>query len=157
MKGNFREKREKTYRIKGFNPDSVNHMVRFLYGFEVNDEVKDPEELFRLGDMYEVEALKHAAIILMGKDITKENVFTTIEMLEKNEVNLIFMKCVDYVKKNFTIKTLADQGMLQKCPKLAIELLKDFSLNSAVHTVSTIREASQISYCHIFSSPHKYD
>ena len=99
MHGSFRENREKIYRIKGFKSDSVKHIVRFLYGFEVTEEVEDPAELFRLGDMYEVEDLKHAASNLMGKNITGENVFTIIEIVEKNEADPIFLKCVAYVKK----------------------------------------------------------
>jgi len=144
MFGGFRENKKKKYRITDFKPDSVKCMVRFLYGFEVTKGVEDPEELLRLGDMYEVEGLKELAINLIEKNITQENVFTIIEIADTHKVDETFEKCVDFVKQNFSVRSLSEKGLLDKYPKLAIAYLKKYELGSTVQTFKYLRDASQI-------------
>ena len=139
MNGDFKENKEKKYRIKDFKPDSVKQMVKFLYGFEVTEDVEEPEELFRLGDMYDMEDLKKAAIMCMENKITKKNVFTIFQFAESHEYAETLSKCVDFVEENFNSENLSADGVLDKHPKLAVELMKRrYSPDSVVDTFRTM-------------------
>jgi len=122
VNGDFRESREKKLRIEGFKSSSVTEMVRFLYGFEVSEELEDPEELLALADMYLVEGLKEAALTRIMDNINTENVFKIVRMVENNSKE--FIDCVKFVEENFELKKLLEDGILDEDPRLGLELFK---------------------------------
>ena len=122
--GDFSEKREKKICIQGFSSNGVEEMIRFLYGFEINDEFVEIEELLALGEMYQIEDLKSAAAMVLEKYLSKERVFTIAEVAEKHNADEALEKCVDYIGKNFEIQDLIKNGMLDQFPKIAVAILK---------------------------------
>merc|ERR1719347_1010683 len=95
VNGDFRESREKKMRIEGFKSSSVKEMIKFLYGFELSEELEDPEELLALADMYEVEGLKQATTKRMMENMNTDNVFRIVEIFGNNSEE--FSKCVKFV------------------------------------------------------------
>merc|ERR1712106_129261 len=124
--GDFKEKKEREIRIKGFSSNTVEQIVRFLYGFELTDEFDEieVEELLALGEMYEIEDLKSVAAINFDKYVFKDNVFNIAEIADKYNADEVFDKCVEFIVVNFKIQDLLENDMLVKLPKLPLAILK---------------------------------
>eukprot|EP00092_Neocalanus_flemingeri_P044732 GFUD01049696.1.p1 GENE.GFUD01049696.1~~GFUD01049696.1.p1 ORF type:complete len:287 (+),score=66.09 GFUD01049696.1:46-906(+) len=121
---NFTEKKDKKIYIQGFSSKAVEEVVRFLYGFEINEGFEEVEELIALGEMYQIDDLKTAAAMILDKNISKERVFTIAEVAAKHNADEAFDKCVEFIVNNFEIQDLIQNGMLDQFPKMALSILK---------------------------------
>ena len=150
VNGDFRESREKKIRIEGFKSSSVAEMIKFLYGFELSEELEDPEELLALADMYQVEGLKQATTKRMMENMNTDNVFKIVEIVGYSSEE--FSTCVKFVEENFPLKTLKDDRVLDMCPRLGLELWRrtSTSLDSVVRTFKEVSKSQLVKYSDCF-------
>ena len=72
MTSDFKEKHTRAIELRMFNSKTVEYFLKFLYGFELDNEDKDLDlatlkELTVMGDMYDVKELQAAAILTMDR------------------------------------------------------------------------------------------
>jgi len=118
-------------------------MIKFLYGFELSEELEDPEELLTLADMYQVEGLKQATTRMMTENMNTDNVFRIVEIVGKDSEE--FSKCVKFVEENFPFKTLEEDGVLDMYPRLGLALWNRKRTSSAIILDSVVRTFTEVS------------
>lgn len=126
VKGDFKEKKEKTIQFPNFSDHAVKTFIKFLYGFNLRKEdlkLDIVKELLQIGEMYNVKSLTNAASVAMNDYLTKENVFELWKFCKDINAEDSLKTCGEFVVKNFDRKTLHKNEKILKLPELLCWML----------------------------------
>ena len=93
MSGDFREWEEKRIEMKTFSDKAVQLFVKFLYGYELEEEeesgnVELMKELVSVGEVHNVPSLQSAAASLFVESFTAENKMEMMDFVRTHFVTL---------------------------------------------------------------------
>ena len=148
MSGNFREKEEKRIEIKTFSDEAVELFVKFLYGYELEEddinenyidnnialahrktiEMKLAMDLIEMGGFYNVPNIQSAAATLLLKHITPENMVEIMDFVKTHNPEIARI-CSKNIAKNFSMETL--NPVLDKHPEIAVQMVREISAAQA--------------------------
>ena len=143
MSGNFREKEEKRIEMKTFSDEAVELFVKFLYGYELEEddinanyidnnialahrnaiEIRLATDLIEMGGYYNVPNLQSAAATLLLKHITPENMVEIMNFVKTHNPEGPARICSEYIAKKFSVDTVS--SVLDKHPEIAVQIVRD--------------------------------
>ena len=92
MSDDFRESEEKRIEMKTFSDKAVQLFVKFLYGYELEEEksgnVELMKELVSVGEVHNVPSLQSAAASLFVESFTAENKMEMMDFVKSHFVTL---------------------------------------------------------------------
>ena len=129
------EKKTKRIELKKFSEDATEQFVKFLYGFELEqDDLETVKELLYMGGLYDVEDLQKAASGFIVDNLTKENVFDVMEFAKTHNADIVMELCSDFVINRCPEKIVSQREEVLKFPELGLALL-----NGKIHDICNVR------------------
>ena len=121
--GTFKESQLKRIELKSYSTQAVQMFVRFLYGFELEQEdLKNDLELVKdlilMGGVYNINGLQTAASIFLPQYLNTDNMLELMDFVKTQNVLDVFGLCAQYLVKNFDHKKLFTSGLMNQHPEL---------------------------------------
>ena len=104
--------------VQECSPKVLSVVLRFIYGISlpVNLDVEDAKQVLLMADLYLMEDLKEAVIVIMAKQLTDDNIQEISKMAEKFTAPKLMDTCADFIISNYGYP---DEGLIAEVPQLA--------------------------------------
>ena len=104
--------------VQECSPKVLSVVLRFIYGISlpVNLDVEDAKQLLLIADLYLMEDLKQAVIVIMAKQLTDDNIQEISKMAEKFTAPKLMETCADFI---ISKHGYPDEGLIAEVPQLA--------------------------------------
>ena len=104
--GTFKESQLKRIELKSFSTKAVQMFVRFLYGFELEQEdLKNDLDLVKdlivMGGAYNVNGLQTAAVIYLPEHLNTDNMMEWMDFLKTHNAKDAIVFCSEFLVKTF--------------------------------------------------------
>ena len=119
--------------MKSFSIKAVHEFVRFLYGFELEQEdVKNDLELVKdligMGGFYNVTSIPTAAVIFLTEHLNTDNMLDWMDFLKTHNARNAVALCSEFLVTTFDHNKLHSTGMVSKHPEIAVQMVKNTGL-----------------------------
>jgi len=132
LTGEFKESHEKKIHLKTYDPKSVQQFIRFLYGFELEqNDLQIAKDLTVMGGVYNIPSLQEAAAEALVDHVNMNNLVEIMDFVKINSVDSAADALGNQVVKNFDREQLISSDVLMKHPEIAVKLLKALPVSSS--------------------------
>ena len=129
MNGNFSEKAKRIIALKDFSKKAVEEFVRYLYGYELQQEHLDDDlelvkELVTMGGVYFVDSLQTAATSCLSKHLSKENVLDVLSFMRTHKAITAVEICAEFCLNKVDLKALDASDQLENYPEILLAFFR---------------------------------
>ena len=120
------ERTNKRIPITNAKVEDLRQLVKYIYTAKVSPEYTRFQELFVLGDMYNVQSLVDFCTTKLEASLTVENALDMGIFAETYNSNLLMEKCARFISKKRSLSIDGEwMKKTEKSPKLATKIIKE--------------------------------
>ena len=102
----FRESKCKEFEIKGFDPDTVNEMVHYLYNAKFQNENLNWEEMLVVSDFYDIPTIRGVSIEMLKHQLNFDNAIDTLLLGQILSCEVLKTAVLRFITVNNNLKSV---------------------------------------------------